>query len=195
MINLNDNSFQDKVVKVFNNGEAGKVENVSIDRIEKAGKNYDKTGDQIPDYRIIFKDEEGSELNQAWWYLSQRDMETDEQYKARFEREIGRLLHIARAVLGADFDFPEVKDEKEALDVVIKLIKQNSEGKTYNIFVCYGTKQRPSKYLNLRYFNFIEEGEAKPTRLRVSPSDQMTRIEADSPTTSTGSDVDEDEWV
>ncbi len=201
MINLNDNSFQEKVVKVFNNGEAGKVDNVSIVRVEKAGVNYDKTGDNVPDYRIIFGDSEGVEINQAWWYLAKRENETGDAYKARFEREISRLLHIARAVLGGDFDFPQVANEKEALDVVVKLIKENVAGKKFSVFANYGTKQRPSKYLNLRYFNFIEPGDSKPTRLRVSPQDQLTRIEADSPATlgltAEGSDsgASEDEWI
>lgn len=174
MIDLNGNEF--KGTTIFNGGNAGLAENVTISAIER--KKVDDPGN-YPDYKVIIKDPTGAEISQGFYYYTPSPDKSAQENAKRETQEVSRVLHIARAVMGADYQFPGVTTAKEAFDVLFKLIKENFTGKTFNVFVTYGTDFKPSKYLGLRYFDFIESSEGT-SRLRTKPADNMERLVEDS---------------
>jgi hypothetical protein len=87
---------------------------------------------------------------------------------------VGRIVHLARAVLGAEFVFPQVASGKEAYDVLFGLIGKNLDN-LINVYVTYGSLGYPKQFLNLRYFEFAETATNDPTRLRDKAQDLMER--------------------
>lgn len=172
VINLNDSKFAGS--KVFNNGNAGLV-TVTIDRITKK---QPSDADNTPDYRVFYKDSSGAEINQGWYYFTVRQGDTDEQIEQKKGYELSRLVSLARTVLGPNAELPEVTDVQNALDVVMNIVSKNAGDTQYNVFVTYGTVQRPSRYLELRRFNFIAPADVT---LTATNRDQMSRVEADAP--------------
>jgi hypothetical protein len=178
MFNLNDASFGGGAT-VFNNGNTGKVENVKMSVTKKLATDPDNS----PDFKLIFTDVTGGEINQGFYYHKNNEMKTDKQNSDMETWTIGRVLSAAKAVVPADFVFPEVSNSKEALDSLFKIIKDNSEGKLVTVYVTYGTVAKPSAYLGLRYFNFVEAADtpANTSRLKSSPNDNMEKLVADAP--------------
>ena len=179
--NLNDASFGGGAT-VFNNGNTGIVENVKMSVTKKLSTDPDNS----PDYKLIFTDVSGGQINQGFYYHKNNEL-----YDAKRNGDletwlVGRVLSAAKAVVPTDFSFPNFETSKEALDFLFKTIKEHSEEKMVNAYVTYGTINKPSQYLGLRYFNFVESVDtpANMTRLKLSPSDQMSKITADAPSTS-----------
>lgn len=181
MFNLNDENFGGGVT-IFNNGNAGKVNNVKIS-VEKL---INKVNPMEPDYRVIFTDNGGNSVNAGFYYHKDNPMKDEKGNKDLELWLVQRVHSIAKAVVPADFVFPEVTNSKDALDVLLKIVKDNSEGKKVNVFVTYGTKNRPSKYLQTRYFNFIESVDTpeEVSRLKPAGGDLLERLIADDNTTS-----------
>jgi hypothetical protein len=180
MIDLNGVDFAEKVVKVFNNGVGGKVDNVTI-KVEK--KSLDGHVN-APDYNVVFTDSEGASASAGFYY------EGNEQIL------ISRALHVGRAVLGAEYKFPPAENTKDALNKIMKLIKDNSEGKLFNTFCTYGNANyKPSQYLNIRFFDFIEPADTENTRLRVKNGDLLEKVAQDAPTTKVSDAGADDDWV
>lgn len=191
MLDLNSKEFNTGS-SIFNNGAAGKADNNTI----TVEKRKPEEPDTYPHYKLVVTDEAGNKLNQGFYYPTPKEGASPEDTKKYINREVGRVLHIAKAVLGDDYEFPAVKTAKEAYDMLFKLIKENAGDKKFSVFVTYGTKNYPSKYLGLRYFTFIEPTEiatGKSSRLKVAAADQMERIMEDAPATDTSSDAPEDE--
>ena len=149
MINLNSKDFAEK--GIFNNGAAGLAKNVTL-TVERKSPEDKETA---PDYKVVISDKLGS-INAPFWHFANRDGEDMETRGKRFNREVGRIVHIVRAIMGGDYEFPEFKTEKEAWDGLFKIIRDNAGSKQFNVFVTYGTTSYPKEYLQLRYFNFIE---------------------------------------
>jgi len=183
-INLNDSTFEGS--RTFNDGKAGLVENVTI-KVDK--KSVDQP-DTYPDYNLTIVDENGGELREGFYnFEPQKDLPMDQvERKKRFF--IMRLVHIARAVMGDDYQLPEVKDTKEAMDVVFKLVRDNAGAKKFNVFTTYGSVGYPNKkgYLKLRYFDFIEDAAGENTLVRKA-QDLMEPVVADEPETTSSSEV------
>lgn len=180
MIDLNGVDFAEKVIKVFNNGVGGKVDNVTI-KVEK--KSLDGHVN-APDYNVVFTDSEGASASAGFYY------EGNEQIL------ISRALHVGRAVLGAEYKFPPAENTKDALNKIMKLIKDNSEGKLFNTFCTYGNANyKPSQYLNIRFFDFIEPADTENTRLRVKNGDLLEKVAQDAPTTKVSDAGADDDWV
>lgn len=150
-LDLNGQEFKDKEIKIFNKGETGKAKNVKL-TVEK--KELDAAPNH-PDYRIVFTDEEGS-VNTGFYREPKNE-----------QIEIKRLLHVARAVLGKDYQFPKVNGTTEAIDVLVKLIRDNSNDKLFNVFVTHGNEYKPSKYLGLRYFDFVESSDTPESESKL----------------------------
>jgi hypothetical protein len=178
MFNLNDKSF-DGGVAIFNGGVAGKVNNVGISVDRKKSTDPDNS----PDYKVYFKDAQGALINQGFYYHKDNEMYDEKRNKDLEVYLVSRVLSIAKAVVGKDYTFAEYQTSKEAIDGLFKLINENSADKTVNVFVTYGTTTKPSQYLGLRYFNFVESTDASPSRLVKNNTDQMERIVADAPQT------------
>lgn len=180
MINLNGKQFEGTTI--FNGGNAGLVNDVTIEVTKRAvdePENY-------PDYKLSVKDATGAEITQGFYYFTPNPEKSDDYNEKRATQEVSRILHLARAVMGNGYNFPEVNSVKEAYDVLFKLVKDNAGTKKFNIFATYGTTMRPSKYLGLRYFDYIEPATSN-TSLHTKRADNMERIEADEPFTQSNS--------
>lgn len=163
---------------VFNNGIAGKVENVSVDVIKKGPGD----GERNPDYKVVYTDDKGAQVNQGFYYYVNNDSLSSEENATKAGYNINRLLGIAKSLVPEGFTFPEVKSANEAIDTLMSIIKENKDNNKVNVFVTYGTTDRPSTYLNLRYFNFVEKaGTTGYSRLNVKGDDKMERPQADQP--------------
>ena len=174
-INLNDSQFDEP--KIFNNGLAGLVKNVTLS-VEKKDVNDQSRN---PDYRLVVTDSEGSSINQGFYYFEPRPGASEQEIEKSKGYEVGRLVHLARAVMGENAVLPEVNTAQEALDTVMKLVTSNAGSNTFNVFVTYGTVDRPSQYLGLRKFRFIEPSSVSKTSLVQGAKDNMTRLVPDAP--------------
>lgn len=202
-INLNSEEYDaSEGVAVFNDGKAGVAENVAVSLEKK--KPEDK--ENAPDYKIVFTDEKGGTCNYSLWYVEKKT-----EYKSVEEliKRQGKVLkHLAHAILGQDFQFPEFKNAKEMLDGAMKAIKGGlKKGLKFRVFVNYGAGDYAKKYIQPRtWVPFIEpmSVSAEETRLTPGNLDVMSRLEADddnggsskdtSGDMSTGADDDEDDW-
>ena len=180
MFNLNDKSF-DNGVAIFNGGIAGKVNNVEMYVERKKSTDPDNS----PDFKVFFKDSQGSLINQGFYFHKDNPMYDEKKNSDNEKYNVSRVLSIAKAVLPADYVFDQYQTSKEAIDGLFKLIHENCGGKKLNVFVTYGTTTKPSKYLGLRFFNFVEAENTPLSRLVKNNTDQMERIEADAPANNT----------
>jgi len=192
MFDLNGDEFKSQSVAIFNNGVAGKVDNVSI-KIEK--KKADDA-DNAPDYRVIFSDAIGS-VNLGIYYPSEQS--TEQQIKLT----VGKTLAIARAVLGEDYVFPNVSTAKEAIDTCMKLVNKEQEDAKVNIFVTYGTQGNPKGYLGVyKNFDFIEKAGTVNSKLRLTKNpakpqynDLLERVEPDTAPQESSAPADNGGWL
>lgn len=171
MFDLNASEF--KGTSIFNGGVAGLVRNVEIKVEKKVGEG------NTPDYKLIVNDPSGS-INVGFYYFVPNPKKNEEDNKKYESMQVSRVVHIAHAVLGNDYKLPQVQTSKEAFDVLFKLISENCTNKKFNIYATYGTVARPSKYLGLRFFNFIEPFTEGNSSLRANVNDLLERVEEDS---------------
>jgi len=182
MINLNDNSFDGgSSVQIFNDGVAGLVRNVRLDRIEAKA-----AGDQAsaPDYKLFFKDSNGAEINMAFWYLDQNR----DTFAKDLEKQGKALKHLIHCYLGEEYQFPAFNSPKELLDGCMKII-QPKIAAMVRVYCTYGTTLYPKKYIQVRSYVPFIESELVPvsdTRLKANKIDQMARLEEDTPIMSAG---------
>lgn len=165
---LSEKRFDDKEVKVFNNGEAGIVKNCSV-RIEK--KSADES-ENAPDYRLIVTDENGGEVNRAYFKRGLDDIEGTRE--EMFGRE---LKHLAKVFRVEDKAVKAYKSPTEALDGVLKCCHDNQNNIKVNVAVCYGTTTRPRRFLEIDGFWGIKNVEDGVPRL--SSKALTTRPEPD----------------
>lgn len=178
MFNLNDANFGGGAT-VFNNGNTGKVENVKMTVTRKSATD----NDNAPDYKLIFTDLAGGQLNTGFYYHKDNELYDEKRNRDLETWAVSRVLSAAKAVVPNDFVFPEVANSKEAFDSLFTIIKNNSEGKLLRLYVTYGTKTKPSQYLGTRFFNYIESMDvpSNMSKLMFSNNDQMEKLEADAP--------------
>ncbi len=167
--NLNDKT-QDSVA-VFNNGIAGKVENVSI-TVEK--RRADEP-DSYPTYKLLVDDGSGATPINQGFYINESDDESRQTMTFR------RVKSIADAVVPENFIYPEVNGYMDAMSTLFKIIKENANNKKVSVFTTYGYTAKPSKYLGLRMFDFIQGPNATYDKMKPKPSDILERPEADAP--------------
>tara|TARA_R110000851_G_scaffold315229_3_gene477571 strand:- start:2976 stop:3569 length:594 start_codon:yes stop_codon:yes gene_type:complete len=174
-IDLNGNDFNGSAI--FNGANAGLASNVTI----TVNKKQVDEPENYPDYKLVMKDAAGSELSQGFYYYTPNPQKDEDYNERRANQEVSRVLHLARAVMGADYKFQEeINSVKEAYDLLFKLVSDNAGDKKFNVFVTYGTTVRPSKFLGLRYFDYIESAEGD-SRLFGKRTDSMERVVADAP--------------
>lgn len=175
MLDLNGKEFQGTTI--FNGGNAGKAENVEIS-VEKKAKGVQ---DNTPDFKVFATDESGAKINEGFYYPSPNAQKSQEDNEKAANREVGRVVSIARAIVGANYEFPKVTSSAEAFDVLFDIIAQNAPGKKVNIFSTYGNVGYPKKFLTFRYFDFIEDAESPSGKLKPKNNDLMERLEQDAP--------------
>lgn len=156
---------------VFNNGVAGKAVGVRV-AVEK--RKVDEP-DSYPDYKLVVTDESGGMSINQGFYINSEDDEKRQQMTYQ------RVKSIADAVVPEGFVYPEVDGYTHALSTLFMVIKEYSEDKKVDVFVSYGYTAKPSKYLGLRMFNFIQKQDASFDRLKPSNTDILERPEADTP--------------
>lgn len=191
-INLNDNAYDQKEVSIFNNGEAGIVENVSISVFKK--KKDDK--ETLPDYSIVFTDENGKTTNMGFYHIKEAT-----QYKTVEEQVMDRgkkLKHLFHAILGKDYQIPSFETHQQMLDVSMKLFSENVGSNKFRVFANYGTTTSKKAYIQIRTFVPFIESMSVPkedSRLELSTIDNMIRLQADpkSTTQSTAELLEEDD--
>lgn len=191
MINLNDDSFAgSKNVSIFNDGNAGTVENVTVTVVKKTGEDKDSA----PDYKLVWTDNSGATTNSAYWYVNEATQYStvDEQIKKQ-----GKVLrHAVKAIYGSDFQFPEYANQKEMLDGAMKLIRDGAQGNTYRVFANYGTTSYPKGFIQVRSWTpFIEPmtKSAEDSSLKSMNIDAMDRLTEDAPVAAVTAD-DGDDW-
>jgi hypothetical protein len=164
---------------IFNNGVAGRVENVTVE-VKKKGVDYQDEGKNKPDYQVTYTDTNGASTNEGFYYLNEK---THNAQYGDFAKAVEKQWNkFANIILAADQDptLNEPKDSKEVLDQVAILTKKAVEGKIFNVFSNYGTKQNPKKYLQIRsWVPFIEASNTVDTdsKLKAGNLDQIERIE------------------
>ena len=171
MINLNDSQFADS--KIFNNGKAVLVKDVTL--------SVEKNESDSPAFWLTLTDTAGATLKQGFFYFSPNPAASEADVERSRGYEVGRLVHLARAVMGDNAELPEVKNAQDALDVVMKLIRDNAGSNKFNVFDTYETVNLQSQYLKLRRFRFIEPAGSESTTLLQGAKDNMERVQPDSP--------------
>lgn len=177
MLDLNGKEFQGTTI--FNGGNAGKAENVEISVEKRAAGEPENR----PDYKVFITDESGAKINEGFYYPKANPQKSQEDNDKASNREVSRVVAIARAIVGANYEFPSVSSGKEAFDVLFGIIGEHGAGKKVNTFVTYGNTGYPKKFLELRYFDFIEDAAAPSGKLKVKNNDLMERLEQDAPST------------
>jgi hypothetical protein len=171
MFDLNGNEFQEN--SIFNGGNAGLVKNIDISIEKKTDSG------NTPDYKLVAKDAGGT-VNVGFYYITPNPQKTEEE-NAKWEKlNVSRVVHIARAVMGKDYTFPSVTSAKQAYDVLFDLISKNCINKKFNVYVTYGTTNKPSKYLGFRFFSFIESSDNESSTLLHKAGDLLERPTEDS---------------
>jgi hypothetical protein len=180
MFNLNDESLSGGVA-IFNGGNAGKVNNVTMSVTKKSSMDADNT----PAYKLVFTADDNTSVNQGFYYFEPNPQNSDEKNGKNEGYLISRVLSAAKAVVPKDFKFPEVANSREALDALFAIMKEHAPNNKVNVFVTYGTKERPSQYLGVRYFDFVESADTpeNTSRLKVKNTDMMERVVPDAPST------------
>lgn len=178
---LNGEDFKGSEIKLINNGEAGLVPNVTI-AVERRGADEPTT---YPDYKLIVTDEAGGTASGGFYIPTENPAKTPDENKRAMNWGVSRVLSIARAVMGKEYEFPPVDGPEDAFKTLFKIVNDNAGSKKFNAFVTYGTSVRPSKYLNLRFFDFIESADGL-SRLREKGADNMVRITPDEPKSAPG---------
>lgn len=171
---LNDKSYAVKEGgnKIFNNGAAGIVENVTAEVTKKGAEDKENA----PEYKIVLKDSEGRTADVAFWYIKE---DADDKEKEKYGRKLG---HVARCFLGADFKFPTFNSGKEMLDGIMKTIKPVAPKVPVRVLMTYGTTQYPKNFPQVRTFpRFIESMAVNldDTKLQISNIDLIERPTAD----------------
>ena len=191
MFDLNGEEFKSQSTLIFNNGEAGKVENVSIS-VEKKDA---AAADNAPEYKVIFTDDSKASINMGIYYPTKNEMYDDTKNKSLVKLNVDKVLAIAKSVVGNDYIFTNstktdlYEMAKELIDSLMRVIATNCEGKKVNVFATYGSVAKPKSYLGIyKNFDFIEVFGANPSRLRVTKKgnqydDMMERVLEDAPTT------------
>ena len=173
-INFNDEAQFISELSIFNEGNAGIVENVEI-RVNKKGPDE---AEKLPVYKIIAKDKYG-ELNEGFFYYESLEEDGFKKYQAQ------RLIRLAKGILGDDIEFPPFATPKEALDHIMAMVAKGSRGKLFRVAICYGTTKRPEKYLRFKSFRrFIESMDIPfaDTQLKLEAMDNTVRKQ-ETPTT------------
>ena len=172
MINLNEKKFEG--TSVFNGGSAGTATDVVISVEKKSAED----GEKHPDYKLFATDAGGAKISQGFYVYKNNPSKSEMDNQKRIDQEISRLVHIARAVMGTEYTLPEVETLDAAYATVFKLVNDNAGTKKFNVFTTYGTMSRPSKYLGMRYFNFIEPA-GGTSKFKVGNMDNMEKISPD----------------
>jgi hypothetical protein len=196
MIDLNKDEYNaSEMAAIFNGGEAGVAENVTVALTKKKADDKEKA----PEYKITFTDESGAECATPFWYITEATQyQTVEQQQVRQGKVLKHLIHT---ICGPNQNIPTFNNEKEMLDGAMKLIRDGLKnfGKA-RVFANYGTKEHRKKFIQPRSWVPFMEAMSVPleeTQLKVSDIDGMERLTEDKPAVPAGggsSASADDDW-
>jgi len=169
-VDLNKSEDFVKEIKIFNDGNAGIVDNVRMTIEPKALD----AGEKRPNYRLVATDSKGSSINEGFYY-QEPDAKAFTDYQAQ------RLIMLARGVLGKDVKFPVWNTPKEVLDGVMRMVNP-ALNKPFRVAACYGTNKNPSQYLGFKNFGSFIEPMTEPNTLTFSNGDCMVKANPPKPT-------------
>ncbi len=177
------NSFiqESNSTAIFNNGVAGRVKNVGI--YVEVKKPTDP--ENAPDFKIFFRDSSGATINKGFYYPDSSTTET------RIKIEVTQLITLLSIVNpGLDRStFPKFTDNKHAYEFLMKqLAGSDLANARLNVFVTYGTKDKPSQYLGFRAYKVFEPADTADEATTLTPNvstdpdregynDNMSRVE------------------
>jgi hypothetical protein len=183
MINLNDNSFDAKEGKaIFNDGEAGVVNNVTLSVKKKTPEDKEKA----PDFKLTFTSENGASTDMGFYYATQDTTFTNGNtltLEDQIKKQGTILKHVIHAIYGADFQLPTFTSGTDMLNGCMKLIREGvASGLKFRAFANFGSTQAVKKYVQIRsWVPFIEPMSVSitETRLTAGKIDAMVGLEAD----------------
>lgn len=179
-------------VSVFNNGNAGVVDGVTIS-VEKKGADYKDDGTNQPDYRVLYTDENGT-VNTGYYYMNKETYNsTYSTFDEGVHKQWAKLGHIVEE-LGGD---PKLKfdNEKDMLDKMMVLVRNNAVDKSVRVFANYGHVNSPKRFIQIRsWVPFIELSEKESTLTSMN-IDQIERLVPDAPGSAPSGKVDTDGWA
>ena len=165
MINLNEEKFESKELKVFNGGEAGVALNVTM----KVEKKKTTDNENMPDYKLILVDENGGEVNKGFYADFE---EKSEGFLVFFVKEMKHLFNL----VGVEWP-TQIESYEKLLHLTMKTVHENAGNKKFNTAVTYGRTEKPSRYLQIPSCLSIVEETNKNPYLGKNPL--MTRMEPD----------------
>jgi hypothetical protein len=201
--NLDDEKYDAKTsdVKIFNDGKAGVVEDVTITLKRKTPEDKEKA----PNYKLTFTDASGAFCEMPFWYV-----EAATEYKTieKQAEDQGKVMkHVLNAIYG-EASRPKINAEtaKEFLDMGMKAINEGLRARgRFRVFANYGVAPDPSKnrqgkvskYIGIRtWVPFMEPMAVAiaDTRLKAGDFDAMSRVEESTVAAPTATVADTDDW-
>ena len=180
-MDINNFLQEDNEVSIFNNGNAGRVKNVRI--TVELKKPTDKP--EAPDFKIFFHDAAGATMNKGFYYPDENTSET------RVKIEVTQLVTLL-GIVNPGLDrkaFPKFSSNRHAYEFLMKqIVGSDLANARMNIFVSYGTKDKPSQYLQFRAYKVFEPADTPDEATKLVPNnstdpdrqgynDNMSRIE------------------
>jgi len=169
MIDLNEFSETNNDVLIFNNGDAGRVTDLSVSVKKKTAED----NQNAPDYKIHYTQANGADVNDGIYYPQDSDGNPGFVLK--------RLVTVLHAVNpeSKDVALPTFPSYTAAVDFLMKKINEaGKQGHKVNVFVNYGVKQYPKNYLTVRKINFVESSskDESLSRLKAVKSTDVTKV-------------------
>lgn len=193
-INLNEEKYNAKEIKIFNNGKAGIVENLGW----KVEKKAPDAKENAPDYSFVLVDETGAEVNRAVYYLTPED----EGNETKFTGRMSEMKHYIHTIFGKDFQIPEFETSKEVIDWTMREVAKaaNTSNVKLRAAINYGTSNYPSKYLRVKFFvPFIESMvvSKEDSKLRLGTDELLEPLKEDNFGSATSANVtkEADDWL
>jgi hypothetical protein len=171
---LDFSTYENKTEAIFNDGKPGLVKNttLSVEIVQpEEGKN-------LPAIKLIHTDNKNRVLKgAALWEL------TGAEEPDALKRTIQNLGRTWKSCMG-DAPFPSGATITSFWQTIA------ASGKTFEVFVTYGTTDKPSKWLAPRKYDFIQaEGAAVP--LSKKDKDNMERLQEDREATTSAAKSDD----
>lgn len=175
MINLNSIQSEERKA-VFNDGKAGVAKGVTITIKAKA----DGDPDNYPAYRVIYKDQNGGEVNEGYFYTDEK-VDSEGNPVGIYKFAIEHLVNLCRGVFGENYTFPEYKSFKDFVDDTMRKLYKEVRGKKYQVLVAYGTTKRPESYLRVVFFGsfILPENSTKSLSLSNSALTERPAMDRD----------------
>jgi len=169
MIDLNSFSDNGSDVVIFNEGNAGKVNNVAISVKKKSAED----NANAPDYKIHYTQENGSDVNDGIYY----PQDSDNNPAFVLQRLVTTLHAVDAESIGVAL--PTLPNYPAAVDFLMKKINEaGKKGHKVNVFVNYGTQGYPKSFLTVRKINFVEpfNKDENTTRLKPAKSTDANKL-------------------